>query len=75
MSRKYHVPFFLSLECKNISKKRMALLPRDRGTLKPITRDPGLNRGQEEELRPCSEPPCGDTDPCVAEEMANLLLK
>lgn len=75
LRRKCHVPFFLSLECKDILKKLMTRLPRDRGTLKQITRDPALNMGQEEKLGPYSEPPCGDMNACMAEEMANLLLE
>lgn len=55
-SGKYHLPFFLSLELKNILRKLMTLDPRERKTLKLIMRYLWLNMGQKEELGPYSRP-------------------
>lgn len=50
----------------------MALHPRGRGRLIEITRGLWLNKNQEEELRPSSEPTCDNMDPWVTEKMMNL---
>lgn len=52
--------------------KKMTLNPSKKRTLEYIWKDPWLNRGQEEELWPNSEPPWGHMDPQVTEIMKNL---
>lgn len=56
LSRKYHVPFFISSELEKLLKKLMLFNPKKRGSLKEIMQDSLLNVGQEE-LRPYDELP------------------
>ena len=71
LSGHYHVPCFKSFKCEELLKKLMTLNLSDRGTLEELMRDPWLNMGQEEELRP-QESPCDNMDPRVTEVMMNL---
>lgn len=52
LSGHFLVPDFLSLECAELLKKLMTLNASQRLSLEDILKDPWVNRGQEEELRP-----------------------
>lgn len=55
LSRKHHVPFFISFELEKLLKKLRPFSPKKRGSLKEIMQDSLLNMGQKE-LRPYKLP-------------------
>ncbi|KAK1343261.1 hypothetical protein QTO34_016039 [Cnephaeus nilssonii] len=63
LTGQFHVPYFLTQECKQLIRKLMTLDPNERPALEYIMKDHWLNMGQAEELRPYNEPPWGDLDP------------
>ncbi|XP_054423823.1 MAP/microtubule affinity-regulating kinase 4-like [Pteronotus mesoamericanus] len=69
------LPDFLSEESKSLLKMLFTLDPMRRPTLSDVMSDPWINMGQEQELRPYSEPPGGDIDPQVAAIMEGLGFK
>lgn len=69
---KYTVPFFLSFEVENLLKKMLGVKPQERANLIAIMADSWLNMGEEDHLRPYSEPPSDNIDPWVKREMINL---
>ena len=75
LSGKVHIPRFISKEGRKLLKKLLTLDPRRRPTLEDIMSDLWVNMGQEEELRPYSEPPGGDIDPQVTEIMKDMGFK
>ncbi|XP_028002142.2 serine/threonine-protein kinase MARK2-like [Eptesicus fuscus] len=75
ISGHYHLPHFMSREVKKLLRKLLTVNPSRRPTLEDVMKDPWLNKGQEETLRPYSELPWGDLDPQVTEMMQSLGFK
>ncbi|KAK1343420.1 hypothetical protein QTO34_016200 [Cnephaeus nilssonii] len=75
ISGHYHVPHFMSREVQKLLRKLLTVNPSRRPTLEDVMKDPWLNKGQEETLRPYSELPWGDLDPQVTEMMQSLGFK
>ncbi|XP_058423878.1 serine/threonine-protein kinase MARK2-like [Diceros bicornis minor] len=72
LTRRVHLPLFLSDECRNLLRKLLTVEPSERATLKDILNDPWVNVGHEK-LRPHRELPCDNMDPSVTEVMVRDL--
>ncbi|XP_054572995.1 serine/threonine-protein kinase MARK2-like [Eptesicus fuscus] len=75
LSGHFPVPCFMSREVQKLLRKLLTVDPSQRPTLEDVMKDPWLNKGQEETLRPYSELPWGDLDPQVTEMMQSLGFK
>lgn len=62
----------LSFECESLLQKLMILNPSSRETVEEIMKDLWINMGQEDELRPYSEPPCDEKGPRVIDIMITM---
>ncbi|XP_036171013.1 serine/threonine-protein kinase MARK1-like [Myotis myotis] len=75
VSGHFYVPHFMSREVQKLLRKLLTVNPSQRPTLEDVMKDPWLNKGEEEQLRPYSEPPWGELHPQVIEIMQSLGFK
>ncbi|KAF6082052.1 microtubule affinity regulating kinase 2 [Phyllostomus discolor] len=74
-SKQLHPPDFISQEVQDLLQKMLTIDPSQRPTLDDIMKDTWVNMGEDEEMRPYSEPPWGDIDPQVAKIMKGMGFK
>ncbi|XP_028384788.1 serine/threonine-protein kinase MARK2-like [Phyllostomus discolor] len=74
-SKKLCLPDFTSVEVQDLLQKMLSVDPSQRPTLDDIMKDTWVNMGEDEEMRPYSEPPWGDIDPQVAKIMKGMGFK
>ncbi|XP_066206316.1 serine/threonine-protein kinase MARK2-like [Saccopteryx leptura] len=72
MAGKFTIPGFLSVECQALLKKLMALNPSERSAAEEILKDPWVNNGQKEHLKPYGDVPRGNLDPEIVEQMIRM---
>ncbi|XP_066214287.1 serine/threonine-protein kinase MARK2-like, partial [Saccopteryx leptura] len=72
MAGKFTIPGFLSVECQALLKKLMALNPSKRSAADEILKDPWVNNGQKEHLKPYVDVPRGNLDPEIVEQMIQM---
>ncbi|EPQ17009.1 Serine/threonine-protein kinase MARK2 [Myotis brandtii] len=75
LSGHFHIPCFMSREVQKLLRKLLTVDLSQRPTLEDVMKDPWLNKGEEEKLRPYSEPPRGELDPQIIKMMQSLGFK